>query len=116
MTNEGATTPPGYTLGRDARVVLHRHGARRTYAVAVVLDEGPYASLADASAALEALQERHGGWVPKHVAAQRLGLSIRQVDYLRQAGRLDAMTTETGHALIGVGSLNAEIARRSGDE
>lgn len=105
MTNDDEVTP--------ARVVLHRHGARRAYAVAVVLDEGPY-SLAEASARAEALRESQG-WVSKASAAERLGVTERQVDYLREAGRLESISTETKHVLVSLDSLNAEIERRSGE-
>lgn len=105
MTNDDAKVP--------ARVVLHRHGARRAYAVAVVLDEGPY-SLKEAAQRAEALRESQG-WVSKATAAERLGLSERQVDYLRESGRLASVSTETNHVLVGLDSLNAEIERRSGE-
>lgn len=105
MTNDDGKLPP--------RVVLHRHGARRAYAVAVVLDEGPY-SLHDAAQRAEALREEQG-WVSKATAAQRLGLSERQVDYLRESGALLSASTETNHVLVSVESLNAEIERRSGE-
>jgi hypothetical protein len=109
MTNNG---PRGYRIGPQARVVIHRNGARRNYAVAVVVDEGPYASAADALAALEGLREAHSGWVSKAVAAQRLGISRRQVNYLQSVGVLDTMNDETGHLLVSVDSLNEELARR----
>lgn len=111
MTNDETTRPAGYSLGPDARVVLHRNGARSTYAVAVVLDEGPY-SLLGARLAASRLREIHGGWVSKADAADRLGVSERQVDYLREQGRLESTSDETHHVLIAVDSLNAEIRRR----
>lgn len=106
----------GYHLGPEARVVLHRHGARRAYAVAVVVDEGPYASVRDAAAAAELIRERHSGWVSKATAAQRLGITERMVDYLRSSGQLVYEHDGTGHVLIDVKSLNAEIERRQLDE
>jgi hypothetical protein len=111
MTNDETTRPAGYTLGPEARVVLHRHGARGSYAVAVVADEGPY-SAREARRAAARIRETHAGWVSKTDAAERLGVSRRQVDYLRGQGRLDAMNDETGHALISSASLDAEIRRR----
>lgn len=106
MTNDDVKLPEG-------RVVLHRHGARRAYAVAVVVDEGPY-SLTEASARAEVLRQEQG-WVSKASAAERLGISERQVDYLRESGRLLSVSTETKHVLISVESLAAEIERRSGE-
>lgn len=105
MTNDDEVTPP--------RVVLHRHGARRAYAIAVVLDEGPY-SLPEASARAEALRESQG-WVSKATAAQRLRISERQVDYLRESGVLESISTETKHVLVSLDSLNEEIERRAGE-
>lgn len=100
----------GYLLGAESRVVLHRHASRGTYAVAVVLDEGPY-SLPDARRAMASVLEG-AGWVTHDAAAERLGLSRRQVSYLRNSGRLVSVTDETGHVLISSASLDAEIRRR----
>lgn len=111
MTNDETTGPAGYQLGRDARVVLHRHGARGSYAVAVVVDEGPF-HLTDARMRAALIRETHGGWVSKADAAERLGVSERQVDYLRENGRLRSTSDETHHVLIAVDSLNEEIRRR----
>lgn len=106
MTNDDAKVPKG-------RVVLHRHGARRAYAIAVVVDEGPY-TLTEASEAATRLLESMG-WVPKANAAAVLGLSERQVDYLRESGRLESTKTETRHVLISVESLKTELERRAGE-
>lgn len=111
MTNDNTPAPDGYRVGPESRVVLHRHGARGSYAVAVVLDEGPY-SAPEARRAAARIREKHAGWVSKTEAAERLGVSRRQVDYLRGQGRLAAMNDETGHALISSASLDAEIRRR----
>jgi hypothetical protein len=111
MTNDETTRPAGYRLGRESRVVLHRNGARGSYAVAVVLDEGPY-SAPEARRAAARIRETHAGWVSKADAAERLGVSKRQVDYLREQGRLVAIRDETGHALICSASLAAEVRRR----
>ena len=115
MTNDETTGPAGYCLGPDARVVLHRHGARGSYAVAVVLDEGPY-SVLEARRAAARIREDRGGWVSKADAAERLGVSERQVDYLRENGRLVSSSDETHHVLIAADSLDAEIRRREDGE
>lgn len=114
MTNDSSEAPSGYRLGREARVVLHRHGARRAYAVAVVLDEGPF-TLRQASDVANAVREKLGGWVTKAEAAERLGVTERQVDYLRESGHLAYSHDETKHVLIDVKSLEAEIDRRCGE-
>jgi hypothetical protein len=101
----------GYRAGADARVVLHRHGARGTYAVAVVVDEGPY-SAAEAHGVADALRETCGGWVTKTAAAHRLGLSESSVDLLRRAGRLLSETDDTGRVMIPLESLRQELERR----
>lgn len=115
MTNDDTTKPSegggGYTLGPDSRVVLHRHGARGSYAVAVVFDEGPY-SVAEARLRAAAIRETCAGWVSKSDAARRLGVSERQVDYLREQGRLVSSSDDAHHVLIDRESLNAEIQRR----
>lgn len=114
MTNDSSEDPAGYHLGREARVVLHRHGARQAYAVAVVLDEGPF-TLRQALDIANAVREKLGGWVTKAEAAKRLGISERQVDYLRESGHLSYSHDETKHVLIDVKSLSAEIERRCGE-
>jgi hypothetical protein len=114
MTNDDTRRPEDggrrYVLGADSRVVLHRHGARGSYAIAVVLDEGPYDLLGARKVAAQVRED--AGWVAKADAASRLGVSERQVDYLRSQGRLIAMKDETGHALISSESLEAELRRR----
>lgn len=110
MTND-ETGSRGYVLGAESRVVLHRHGARGSYAIAVVVDEGPF-SAADARRRAAHIREDRGGWVSKADAAARLGVSERQVDYLREQGRLLATSDETHHVLIDADSLDAEIRRR----
>lgn len=111
MTNDETTGPAGYFLGPESRVVLHRHGARGSYAVAVVVDEGPY-SAREARKAAARIREDRGGWVSKADAAERLGVSERQVDYLREQGRLMSTSDETHHVLIARESLASEIRRR----
>jgi hypothetical protein len=111
MTNDNTTEPAGYRVGPESRVVLHRHGARGSYAVAVVLDEGPY-SAPEARSAAARLREDRGGWVSKADAAGRLGVSERQVDYLREQGRLISRNDAVGHAFISSESLCAEVRRR----
>ena len=106
MTNDDEKVPRG-------RVVLHRHGARRAYAIAVVVDEGPYTLQEAHTAAAQLLREM--GWVSKADAAEALGVTERQVDYLREAGRLKSVNTETNHVLISLESLGAEFARRAGE-
>lgn len=119
MTNDETRGPDdggrGYVLGPESRVVLHRHGARGSYAVAVVIDEGPYL-LTDARIAAAKIRESLGGWVSKADAADRLGVSERQVDYLREQGRLTSISDETHHVLIAADSLDAEIRRREDGE
>jgi hypothetical protein len=112
MTNDETREPAGYHVGPDARVVLHRHASRGTYAVAVVLDEGPF-SADEARRMAEELREAFGRWVSKAEAARRLGVSARQVDTLRASGVLESVSDETGHALIGLESLAAELLRRA---
>lgn len=101
----------GYRIGPEARVVLHRHASRGTYAVAVVLDEGPFTAEQAAQAA-ERLRESCAGWVSKATAARRLGVSERSVDLLREQGVLVSTSDATRHVLIDASSLDAEIARR----
>lgn len=108
MTNDETR---GYVLGPESRVVLHRNAARGSYAVAVVIDEGPY-RLTDARNAAARIREDCAGWVSKADAAERLGVSERQVDYLREQGRLSSTHDETSHVLISSESLEIEIQRR----
>jgi len=112
MTNDEAKARAGYRVGPDARVVLHRHASRGTYAVAVVLDEGPF-SADEARRVAASIREACGRWVSKAEAARRLGVSERQVDTLRASGVLASASDETGHALIGSESLEAELRRRA---
>lgn len=111
MTNDESETGRGYAVGPEARVVLHRNGARGSYAVAVVVDEGPY-SARQARGAAARIREDSAGWVSKADAAERLGVSERQVDYLRGQGRLVSTSDETHHVLIDRDSLDAELRRR----
>lgn len=102
----------GYRAGPGARVVLHRNAARGSYAVAVVLDEGPY-SAAQARKVADRMREQHAGWVSKAEAAERLGITERMVDFLRESGRLESTKDEMRRVLISRSSLDAEIERRS---
>lgn len=110
MTND-ETTGRGYRIGPGARVVLHRHASRGSYAVAVVLDEGPFTA-AEAAEAAEVLREVHAGVVSKATAARRLGISERSVDVLRANGTLTSGTDETRHVLVDSESLRLELERR----
>jgi len=103
----------GYSLGPDARVVLHRHGqwGEGQYSVAVVAAEGPF-DRETAQRVADRLREHGGGWVTRAMAAQRLGVTLTRVDQLRVMGRLDSEQDSSGHARISLESLNAEIARR----
>lgn len=108
------TNSDGYRLGPEARVVLHRraHGA---YAVAVVLDEGPY-TLAEAQRVADTAREACGGWVTKDRAAHMLGVTPRTVDTLRLNGALEWKSDRTGRVMIDHASLKREIDRRAGGE
>jgi hypothetical protein len=57
-------------------------------------------------------REDYAGWLSKADAAERLGVSERQVDYLREQGRLMSTHDETSHVLISSDSLDAEVRRR----
>lgn len=108
------TNSDGYRLGPEARVVLHRR-AKGTYAVAVVLDEGPY-TLAEAQGVADAQREACGGWVTKDRSAHLLGVTPRTVDTLRLNGTLMWKSDRTGRVMIDHASLQREIDRRASGE
>jgi hypothetical protein len=107
----------GYSLGPEARVVLHRHGAWGSgqYSVAVIAEEGPF-DRATAERVADGLRAHGGGWVTRATAAQRLGLTEARVDQLRVEGRLDSTQDSSNRARISLDSLEREIARRVGAE
>lgn len=111
MTNENSEGARGYRAGPEARVVLHRHASRGSYAVAVVLDEGPFTA-SEAAEAAEKIREEFAGVVSKATAARRLGISERSVDVLREKGLLRSTTDETKHVLVDAESLATEMRRR----
>lgn len=94
----------GYHLGPEARVVAHRRG-RGQYAVAVVLDEGPFTK-DDALRELDRYRETVGGWVSKARAAEMLGVSQKQVDHLRETGELTWARDCTDRVMIDLASVN----------
>lgn len=100
----------GYHLGPGARVVAHRRIKGR-YAVAVVLDEGPFTK-DDALAKVDEYRERVGGWVSKARAAEMLGISQKQVDKLRIDGDLTWERDCTDRVMIDVNSVKEFKALR----
>ena len=109
MTN---SDDPGYRVGPDARLVVHRSGRDSRYSVAVVLDEGPY-SLEEAVLRLSEIREDVGGYVGRADAAHRLGLTERMVDTLRAQGVLEWISDDTNRVMISTGSLEKELQRRA---
>lgn len=102
---------PGYHLGPEARVaVLRRHDG---YAVAVVVDEGPYTH-EQAEAAASELRRRHAKKFTKSEAAKMLGIGIKGVDYLRAVGALSSERGDNRRVLIHADSVYAEMERRNG--
>lgn len=93
----------GFVVGPEARVCLvRRHGG---YAVAVVVDEGPFEHDAAELAASE-LRRRVSGKVTKREAAQILGISTKGVDYLRAQGVLPSDSEGNGRVLLDANSVH----------
>lgn len=105
-----------YAVPRDAPVVVHRHGeGARRRSIAVIVDEGPWASDEDFDRALAVWRRRIGGWVTKAEAAAQLGVSTKRVDQLREQGKLKSR--RVGFAVaIDLASLQDELDARSDSE
>ena len=102
-----------FAVPRDAPVVVHRHGDRaRRRSIAVIVDEGPWATDEDFEAALAKWRRRVGGWVTKADAAEQLGVSVQRVDQLRTLGRLESRLIG-GVVAVDLGSLQDELERRA---
>lgn len=100
----------GFEIGPHARVtVLRRHGG---YAVAVVLDEGPF-SHEQAEAKAAELRRHASGKLTKCEAAELLGITSKGVDYLRSQGILESVR-EGKRVVVTSESVHAELARRNG--
>lgn len=100
----------GYSLGPEARVIVHRRNKGR-YAVAVVLREGPF-DLEGARAVADEVREACGGWATKARVAEMLGCSQKQVDHLREAGDLSWERDDTDRVMIDLASVKELIASR----
>lgn len=95
----------------DAPVVVHRHGRGR-YSVAVVVEGGSGTMTeVEAREALARWRSLLGGWMTKRDAADALGLSVKMIDNLRRAGRLDSANVH-GQVRVSVKSIEKEIRRR----
>jgi len=113
MNETDAPESRGYTLGRDARVVVHR--SRRGYSVALVHSEGPFSH--EQAKALAAKVRREGsGHLTKAEAAEMLGLSEKGVDYLRGAGHLVTVSAPDSRVrvLIDADSVREYKEKRDG--
>lgn len=102
----------GFVLGPEARVCLVRRHAG--YAVAVVLDEGPFDR--DTAERVAASHRRlSSGTATKREVAKILGITTKGVEYLRSQGVLSSVSEENGRALFDLDEVHAERARRNGN-
>lgn len=98
------STPQGFEIEPGARVTLVRR--HRGYALAVVLDEGPFGH-EEAQERLRQAQLVISGLVSRAEAANKLGLSVQQVDNLRREGKL-----KSRDGMITYSSILEELSRR----